>query len=282
MYAIVPTVLMTAVLAGIASIPAHLFARHLRTSKGLAQSPTWPFAVAIAAALTISFAIRPYALESYRQWYVDMRGDALMAQFEGDHPLYRTIREREPELYQQIRNAVLDGLKHNVSREELIIAARTPESEYLERTMHLVPDEQLIAIMRVTVDQAFALGATNPELCVDMLMGRPFGDIRPFIPDELEERELAAMEAFITAPKEPNRPILSEQEMMALGTEIVFAKSATTGIPVSDFASVIDGTLEPQKACVATAEFLDGVLELPPAQAGAYLRALNNAPAAGG
>ena len=69
-----------------------------------------------------------------------------------------------------------------------------------------IPQSALSSIQaeqrQLTVLEARSLGQSNPQLCVDLLNGRLSGDIRPFIPDDLERQEMAVMEKLIVAVAE--------------------------------------------------------------------------------
>lgn len=276
MYAIGPTVMLAAAIAAVASLPAYLLARHLRKTKSLSRTPKWPFAAAFVLAVAITAAVRPYYLERYRVWYVDMFGDKLMARFESQQPVYRIIREHEPGLYVKVQANVLDSLKRNASSDELAVAARRPLEAYVQDVMLQVPDKELVQMMELSSDLTAILATANPELCVDMILGRPYGNISQYMPRELAERELAVTEAFVTASKAPDRAKLPPEEMANVLIQVIQARSEATGIPFSEFAAVGDGTLPPARACSVAREFLLAVLALPAEQAAPLLRALND------
>lgn len=276
MYAIVPTATVAAAIAAAAVLPAQTFARHLRKSRALPRTPRWPVAAALVLALAITAAVRPYALDRYRVWYVDWRSDKLMARFEGQWPLLRVIREREPDLYAQIRVNALAGLKRNATSEELTAAVRAPVDEYIAGAINLIPDKELLDLTALTTEMVAFLATTKPELCVHMIITGLPGDAMQYVPAEMVTRERQLSEAVILAEKAPGRATVPLEEATPALIEIMQTRSAQTGIPLSEFAGITDGTLPPAKACTAAVEFMRGILEQPPERAAALLRTINS------
>jgi hypothetical protein len=276
MEAIGPTVMLAAGFVVVASLPAGFLSSHLRRTRRLSRNPKWPFAAAFVLALIITAVVRPHFLENYRVWYVDRFGDKLMARFESQQPIYRVLREHEPGVYAKVRVNVLEGLKRNASGDELTIAARGPLEAYMQDVMLQVPDRELVEMMGLSSDLTAVLVTANPQLCVDMILGRPYGNISQYMSSELKARELAVTEALVTAPKAPDRAKLPPEQMSNLLIQIIQARSETSGIPVSEFAAVGDGTLAADRACLVAREFLQAILDLPAEQAAPLLRALND------
>lgn len=276
MNAIGPTVMLAVGIAAVACVPALLIASQLKKSRNLARMPIWPFALTLALSLVVTAAIRPYALDRYRIWYVDTFAEKLMAKFENQQPVYGVVRKHDPALYAEVRAAVLDGLKRSVSSEELTVLARKPIETYLDKFMFQVPDQEFLQFMTASADLTAALSIANPALCVDMIMGKPYGDISQYMSQELADREVAATEALIAAPKSADRAKLPPDEATNLVLQLMNERSAATGIPMSDFLAMGDGTIPPARACAAAAEFLRAAVELPPEQAGPLLRTLND------
>jgi len=262
---VVISIVLTAILAGIAAIPAHFVAQAMQRAKKSARPPSWPFAVALAVAIGGAALLKPYLSDLLA------RQSDPMAELEQALPIYKTIREHEPALYENLRQEMVRAEADGLSRTDAANVVRARLAEYVTTNMALVPDDVLLRLMTVAVKQGSSLAASNPELCVTLLMGRPVGDIAPLIPDELEAEELAAMEALILAPKEAGRPALDEVTGTQLSVDIIHRKSAEAGIPLEDFGQV-DGGLEPARACAALTAFLNGIVELPQDRAAAMLR----------
>jgi hypothetical protein len=261
-------------LAGAGCLVAHLIATGIKNAKQLSRRPSWPYTVAIAFAIAATAAVRPHATDLWYRLTIDSRADALFVELETSAPLYRTIRQREPTLYNQLRSELIASIKAKDTEEQTIMKVRSHLTAYVGANMHLVPDEVLVRVVDVSVQEARALGKSNPEMCVSLLNGEPIGDIRPFLPDELERAETAAMEELIIAPKSMVRPAMTTEEASQLSLEIILRKSDETGVPFDDFVEVSTGKLEPARACAALVEFMAGITELPPHKAGAMYRSL--------
>lgn len=276
MNAIGPTVMLAAGIAVVASVPALFVASQLKKSRNLPRMPVWPFALTLVLSLVVTAAIRPYWLDRYRIWYVDTFAEKLMAKLENQQPVYGVVRKHDPALYAEIRVVVLDGLKRDVSSEELTILARKPIETYVDKFMFQVPDQEFLQFMILSADLMADLSTANPTLCADMIMGKPYGDIFQYMSKELTDREVAATEALITAPKSADRAKLPPDEVTNLVLQLMNERSAATGIPMSDFLEMGDGTIPPARACTAATEFIQAAVKLPPEQAAPLLRTLND------
>ena len=276
MTAIGPTVMLAVAIAATACVPALFIASQLKKSRTLSRMPIWPFVLTLALSLVVTAAVRPYALDRYRIWYVDTFAEKLMAKAESQQPVYGVVRKHDPALYAEIRAAVLDGLKRGASSDELTVLARKPIDTYVDKFMFQVPDREFLQFMTLSADLTATLSTANPALCVDMIMGKPYADISQYMSKELADREVTATEALIAAPKSADRVKLPPDEVTNLVLQLMNERSAATGIPMSDFLAMGDGTIPPARACAAAADFIRAAVELPPEQAAPLLRTLND------
>ena len=264
--------LLGAALGVLGAMIGHAIATAIQRSTGAARRPRWPYAVAIAISVAGSAAIRPYVVEQWNRATIESRADSVMAKLETTLPLFRIIREHEPALYAQMKNELIASVKLGDSQDQSIDKVRAPLTRYVAANMTLVPDDVLVSLIEVTVLEAKELSKSSPDKCVALLNGQPTGDIRPFLPDELERQGQAVMEKLVTSTKLAGRQVMTEGAAAALSLQIVLRKVDETGIPLTDFTNISSGTLQSDKACMALAEFMSGVAELPPEQAGALWR----------
>src|ERR1051325_3378625 len=139
-----PPVMLALTMVGIATGAAYYFARIVQKARGLVRPPRWLIAIGPVLGMIAALVAYPYVIPRYREGYVTIHADALMARFEGKLTLYRAMRQYEPALYQEVRTAVLDGLKRNLSREQMIAAARAPITRAIPRMLGQAPDEPVL------------------------------------------------------------------------------------------------------------------------------------------
>lgn len=122
-------------------------------------------------------------------------------------PLYRAVREAEPELFERIRDDLAEGLAAGKPEAELIAAGRArvlpPTRKYLPRAS----EATVVAFAGLVIDQIDQLNARDPQVCYDYLLGTPASqhlDLRRYLSEDLLRRELAvSAEAIDSGARSP-------------------------------------------------------------------------------
>jgi hypothetical protein len=148
-----------------------------------------------------------------------------------------------------------------------LLSAATPRFAYLA-------DHDVLEMIAVARDQYRALATSQPAICHPMFMGLPFGDVTPYLPDALEQRERAVMEAAFRADMRTPRAVLRGDELNAAIDEILADTRSRIGDDVNLLGSNANLAGQESRYCAAVAEVFDSALKLPPERAAAFMRGM--------
>lgn len=189
-----------------------------------------------------------------------------------ESPFYRTLAEKDPQAFEDM----LTYFSANVGQrdEDLVTNARAylmktvlePRSRYLS-------DDDKYAMLNLSREFSQDLAGTNPKLCIAQALGRPFGDVRPFMTPELARREEALMLKMLEATPRAF-DLAPAAEVQALNGKVAAALYQAHGEDVAllDLENVPEGKEE--QACRMFSAYLEGVLSLPENERIALVRAM--------
>jgi hypothetical protein len=187
--------------------------------------------------------------------------------------LYRLVEEKEPATFDAIVQVLVANLRSNATQDQVINMMREQFIERISKPrMKFLADDDLVLMFELTGAMVGALAQTNPRLCIAMMQGKPFGDLRPFVRADILAREQLLMERLIvTAPRQVL--LLPAADLQAINTKVAVELYKIHGdaLEVLDPAKAVG---REKAACVMYADYLKGILRLPRNEAVALLRAL--------
>lgn len=186
--------------------------------------------------------------------------------------LFKALAEKDPQAFEDMITHFVDMAGEGT--EDLIAKSR----EYLMKTIleprsRNLSDDDKIAMLTLSRDFGAQLAGTNAKMCIAHALGKPYGDIRPFITEDLVKREQEMMLKMLEAtPQEFDLP--SAKDVQALNGKVAVALYQAHGDDVSllDLENVPEGKEE--KACRMFGAYLDGVLNLPQEERVALVRTI--------
>lgn len=191
----------------------------------------------------------------------------------GESPFYRVLAEKDPQAFEDMLTHFADSVGQ--SEHDLIANARAYlMKNILEPRARYLSDDDKMAMLSLSRDFSQHLAGINPKLCIAQALGKPFGDMRPFMTPELAQREEALMLKMLEATPQ-TYDLAPAQEVQALNGKVAAALYQTHGDDVAllDLANAPEGKEE--QACRMFVAYLDGVLNLPESERVALVRAMN-------
>lgn len=158
----------------------------------------------------------------------------------------------------------------SVARQYLMKTIIEPRAKFLS-------DDDKVASMTLTRDISAHLATGNPELCIATAVGKPAGDVRPFLTPALADRERELMAKMLdTSPREIE--LLPAETLQELNKKVAVALYAAHAdqIALLDLENVPPG--QEAAACQMFVAYLDGVLGLPRDESVALIRAMMTDP----
>lgn len=183
------------------------------------------------------------------------------------------LSQKDPEAYEALISQFADSLATESADEVLPKVRAYIGKTIIEPRSRNLMDDDKAAMLALNRDMSLQLAATNPKLCIAHALGKPFGDMRPFITPELKAREEQMMLRLLDA--EPQTfDLLPAKDLQALNTKVGTGLYEKHGdeIGLLDLENVPDGKEE--AACKMFAAYLDGVLTLPETERIALVRAM--------
>lgn len=205
----------------------------------------------------------------------DVRREALKYRLltdEATQRFFQALAEKHPDTFETIvtqfaANADM-GLDDAIAkaRSYLMTQVIQPRSRFLD-------DEDKVALMTLSRDMTAHLATTNPKLCIAVALGKPFGDIRPFVTPDLTAREQDLLLKMLDASPQ-SADLLPAADAQALNNKIARQLYETHGEETAllDLENVPEGKDEP--ACRMFAAYLDGLLALPQDERVALVRVM--------
>jgi hypothetical protein len=189
-----------------------------------------------------------------------------------DNRFFKALAEKDPQAFEDMLTHFSDTTGEAAqdivpkAREYLMKNIIEPRSRYLA-------DDDKVAMLSLNRDFGAQLAGSNAKMCIAHALGKPYGDMRPFITPELAQREEDLMLKMLDA--EPQTYDLAPaKEVQALNGKVAMALYQAHGDDVAllDLENVPDGKEE--QACRMFGAYLDGVLNLPQDERVALVRAI--------
>lgn len=190
--------------------------------------------------------------------------DAGFREMERRFPVFATMRDKEPELYARIRERVgairaAGGGLDDVARQvrPLLAAAMLAKAPMVE-------DRLLAETLAASVAQAKELQDRHPDKCAALLLGRPVGDLTPYLSEASIRNEFRILEEVLRAPRIPAALVASEAEAIQVMAAVFQDVSVQTGIEPAQLGRLLAGEGADLDVCVAFIAFLERLRTLQP------------------
>jgi hypothetical protein len=190
-------------------------------------------------------------------------------------PIYQAIKEHEPEVYAQIKQAIQITVANKSPKELLWSQTRPLLSTVIERRSKTASDEALQQLSTVIVDVVTTLHARGDVTCYQVLFPQngPAIDIRGFIGEDAVQRELAAQTAIIRSSATAPQPTPNEADVAGiLRTVVAPLQSKYTNVELAMLEKPAAAGVNKRRICEMTADMYREVLKLPKQESGKFLR----------
>jgi hypothetical protein len=189
------------------------------------------------------------------------------------------LQEKQPKSYGEFMDALMLRLERREPREDSINYLRKSfvEPIFTANAPHL-DDEAVGRYTILIADQMQAFSQTNPMLCIRLLRGQPLGDVRQYLPEALQAREMEILEEALLVDKTKPRRWYTQADQMKLMQTIVTKLAAQHGdlVQLINPASPADG--RERDACTIGIALFREIAALPGPNSAALMRSLLGAP----
>jgi len=196
------------------------------------------------------------------------------AKVESSIPLLASLKLKEPALYEQIKATSINSVKAHESQEETMNEVRSLISQYAIKKLPYVSDDILMAQERVDLAEMEDMQQKAPEKCVAAALGRPMGDIQPYLQPKTIEADSDAMDNLVRADRLDHPNVASANEVAGPLNQIVVRESARLGMDKASLLKALSGNGDLQTVCNVSIEFTRRLIALPQAHSAAIFRYL--------
>lgn len=192
-------------------------------------------------------------------------------------PIYSTIKAQEPALYSQIRSNILRLKKEGKTQQEAIDTVKPMVSDLLSRRMNTVPDVNVIAAMKVSLEEMQALQARNDGSCFKFLYPQINGGVNTaqVLSPELFKKDLDTMNALLLASgsgQTAQPTVVSGEKIKALMVPVRQALQDKYGDKLQMFDDLGAEDVDRAQVCDISITLYTGILALPMQDSAAILR----------
>jgi len=190
-------------------------------------------------------------------------------------PIYKTIKENDPEGFKAIAERFFEGVQAGRSRNEIANDAREVlGNKVLLKYLTYGPDAELVVYWKTQVAEMQHLEASDPVRCVEFLfpeLRRNDFDLTKLIPDSLRAQDESALGSLIRATA--HRSVDSQGPSVQTDVDAIVASMLKANPNVqSIFGEPTKYTNQPKLLCSTLTSLYRKILMLPPSRSGPILR----------
>lgn len=187
--------------------------------------------------------------------------------------VFNVLSEKDPEAFETLLTHFDGSVDASRPEDSLPDIRAYLVKNVVEPRMRNLPDDAKQQMLQLNRDTSMQLSTSNPSLCITQALGRPAGDLAPYLTPELQAREAQMMLQILDATPQ-SVDLLPASELQALNAKVGTALYQQHGdaINLLDLENVPAG--KEQDACRMFAGYLDAVLALPDAERVALIRAM--------
>lgn len=249
--------LMGLIYFGIINIPA--------IKRSVGKVPHW---VGILVVIAAGRLFEPMVTAAWDAYQLPAHTEAALLQT----AVFRTIKEQEPKLYQEILQRAIEALRKDRKANLTPITAKYCTRLVLSRIPH-ADDRAILEYMRSTIDITRYLDSRSHDQAFAYLFPDRVQYKLPFLadlPKERLERQLGALNRVLVSSFHQQRPIPTETEVQPIMIGVL------TGIrdrcDISIFSRLDQPNLDHAETLRTLLAYYDGLFALQEPQAGAVLR----------
>jgi hypothetical protein len=200
--------------------------------------------------------------------------DSALAEMERQEPVFALLREHEPDAYAEMRALVERAGRQGGKSDQtqLIQRSRGIFTKVIERRVMTAPDELVQRMVTFVADQTKAL-ESNPPVCKNLLAGTA-GDVRPFIPPEMQQRERDLYEDLLKSTSRQDGSVATQEQVQQRLAAILAEAQGALGLDEAGVANALDGSGPPLEVCRANGYLMQRLGQLPPAEGAPIFRFL--------
>lgn len=225
------------------------------------------------AAILVWNVLDVHFLKNVANQNVEQQIDAAVASM----PTWQVLKEQEPEKFEQMRTQAASMIKAG-KREQEVIDYIQPQILAIQKSrLAFAPDDQVVAVMQVNVEQIEAIQKVSDDACYRFLFPEVKGGINPvkLIPQEIISKRINADTAMMRAAYGPHRHIVTPEERQS--AQLNARKVIQMMVPKygQDLAILTDprkGSGKEKVACDINKDLWSHVLALPQNEAAGIIR----------
>ncbi|WP_233268262.1 hypothetical protein [Pantoea sp. BAV 3049] len=188
-------------------------------------------------------------------------------------PVYRTLKEQQPSLYQKLDREYLAALDEGSSEEQALERLRPMLSDLLNQRISSASDEALHRYMAVSLEEMKTLRQQNAELCFKFLFPQVGGGVNTaeIFPADLRDREMQTMDYFLQNSRGAEQASDIERSRADL-QKIVRSLYGKWGSALQTMNAPAEPGADKTKLCDMTIDLYQSVLALPVNNSAGVLR----------
>lgn len=197
-----------------------------------------------------------------------------MRELERQEPVFALLRQHEPSAYDEMRALVERAARQGgaPNQQQMVRRSREIFSKLIERRVMTAPDDVVQQMTAFVADQTQLL-EKNPTVCRDLLAGTA-GDVRPFIPPEMQQRERELYENLLESTGSKERAVATQQQLQSVFGPMIAEAEDALGLSETEVATALDGAGPPLQVCRANGYIMRRLSQLPPGEAAPMFRLL--------
>ncbi|EJH4504492.1 hypothetical protein NDZ79_003098 [Cronobacter sakazakii] len=191
--------------------------------------------------------------------------------------LYKLIKEKDPAFYARLRGQALEMAKQGKTQQDIIDAMQANMAELEMQRIQFAPDEDVIAYMRVNMEQTREMQQHSDDACFRFLMPQVKGGVNPvqMLSKEVIAKRMDVETKLLSASYSQNAHKVTPQEQkMAEETLAPIGQSlaAKYGDTIEVFTDPQKGVGQEKQVCNMVQDLWHDVLALPSEKAGPVIR----------
>ncbi|MGB9095166.1 hypothetical protein [Erwinia sp.] len=188
-------------------------------------------------------------------------------------PVYRTLKDQQPALYQTLHQEFIHALEEGNSEAQALERLRPMLSDLLNQRISYAGDQQLHDYMAVALEEMKVIRQKNPDLCFRYLFPQVEGGVNTadILPKALIDKEMATLDDFLLHSLGAERPSDAANGRADL-QNIVRSLYGKWGSDLQTLNSPAEAGANKGKLCEMTIDLYQAVLALPVNQSAAVLR----------
>lgn len=224
--------------------------------------------VGVVAFVAAIFLIRIYVYPVVGFWYFEKSFNKI--------PVYNTISEVEPNLYNSIQQDLKNMLAAGKSEEQIKETIHFNILKLFEKHFPTASDEAVIRSVSVTVEELKQLQAMGADLCIKFLLPAGYNneDLSGYINKELQLRDAEATHAVILSGLKNPQPPPDPKVAKKLLTKIAANLQKTYGNNLAIMDNPAKYGSNRNEVCSMTISLYEKALSLPPKEASMLIRYL--------